>query len=90
MRNMGQPLKAAMAHGWITLHPSGVYLSFTQAGADLFAQRGNFGVGGQRFFDPIEFPGRKPLVTLHDAALYITKLPKAAHDAEEWQSVLRA
>jgi hypothetical protein len=46
--------------------------------------------GDQRFFDPIEFPGRKPLVTLRDAALYITKLPKAAHDAEEWQSVLRA
>jgi hypothetical protein len=22
--------------GWITLHPSGAYLSFTQAGADLF------------------------------------------------------
>jgi hypothetical protein len=29
--------KAAVAHGWITLHPSGGYLSFTQAGADLFA-----------------------------------------------------
>ena len=30
-------VKAAVAHGWITLHPSGAYLSFTQAGADLFA-----------------------------------------------------
>jgi hypothetical protein len=30
-------VKAAIAHGWITLHPSGGYLSFTQAGADLFA-----------------------------------------------------
>ena len=38
----------------------------------------------QRFFDPIILPGRKPLVTLRDAALYITKLPKAEHDAEEW------
>jgi len=28
---------AAIAHGWLTLHPSGGYLSFTQAGADLFA-----------------------------------------------------
>jgi hypothetical protein len=28
---------AAIAHGWLTLHPSGAYLSFTQAGADLFA-----------------------------------------------------
>jgi hypothetical protein len=30
----------------------------------------------QRFFDPINLPGRKPLVTLRDAALFITKLPK--------------
>ena len=39
----------------------------------------------QRFFDPIELPGQKPLVTLRDAALYITKLPKAEHNAKEWQ-----
>jgi hypothetical protein len=32
----GAAVKAAVAHGWITLHPSGGYLSFTQAGADLF------------------------------------------------------
>jgi hypothetical protein len=37
----------------------------------------------QRFFDPIILPGRKPMISLHDAALYITKLPKAEHDAEE-------
>ena len=30
-------VKAAIAHGWITMHPSGGYLSFTQVGADLFA-----------------------------------------------------
>jgi hypothetical protein len=42
----------------------------------------------QRFFDPIELPGRKPLVTLRDAALYITKLPKAEHDAPEWQAAM--
>jgi hypothetical protein len=30
-------VKAAIAHGWITMHPSGGYLSLTQAGADLFA-----------------------------------------------------
>ena len=29
--------KAAIAHGWLTMHPSGAYLSFTQAGADKFA-----------------------------------------------------
>ena len=33
----GAAVKAAVAHGWLTLHPSGGYLSFTQAGADLFA-----------------------------------------------------
>jgi hypothetical protein len=40
----------------------------------------------QTFFDPIELPKGKPLVTLRDAATYITKLPKAEHDAEEWQA----
>jgi hypothetical protein len=34
-------------------------------------------------------PGHGPLITLRDAALYITMLPKAEHDAEEcrlqWQ-----
>jgi len=33
----GAAVTAAIAHGWLTLHPSGGYLSFTQAGADLFA-----------------------------------------------------
>jgi hypothetical protein len=33
----GAAVKAAISHGWITLHPSGAYLSFTQAGAELFA-----------------------------------------------------
>jgi hypothetical protein len=28
---------AAVGHGWLTLHPSGGYLTFTQAGANLFA-----------------------------------------------------
>jgi hypothetical protein len=42
----------------------------------------------QRFFDPIMVPGRKPLVTLRDAAEYITELPKA-HDADEWQAAMQ-
>ena len=29
----------------------------------------------QRFLDPIIVPGRKPLVTLRDAAQYIIELP---------------
>jgi hypothetical protein len=33
----GAAVKAAIAHGWLTLHPSGGYFSFTQAGAELFA-----------------------------------------------------
>jgi hypothetical protein len=33
----GLAVKAAIAHGWITMRPSGGYLSFTQAGAHLFA-----------------------------------------------------
>jgi hypothetical protein len=44
----------------------------------------------QRFFDPIVLPRRKLLVTLRDAALYITKLPKAEHDADEWQAAMEA
>ena len=33
----GAAVKAAIAHGWLTMHPSGAYLTFTQAGAELFA-----------------------------------------------------
>ena len=35
-------------------------------------------------------PKGKKLVTLRDAALYITKLPRAEHDAEEWQAAMEA
>jgi hypothetical protein len=44
----------------------------------------------QRFFDPIVLPGLEPLVTLRDAALYITQLPKSEQDAEEWQAAIEA
>jgi hypothetical protein len=30
-------IKAAINRGYIDLHPSGAYLTFTQAGAELFA-----------------------------------------------------
>jgi hypothetical protein len=43
-----------------------------------------------KFFDPIPLPEGKPLATLRDAALYITKLPKAEHDAAEWQVAMQA
>jgi hypothetical protein len=35
-----------------------------------------------KFDEPIPLPKGKSLVTLRDAALYITKLPKAEHDAD--------
>jgi hypothetical protein len=44
----------------------------------------------QKFFDPIILPNGKALVTLRDAAHYITKLPKREHDAKEWQAALEA
>jgi hypothetical protein len=40
----------------------------------------------QQFFDPIILPGRKPLLTLPDAAEYIVKLPKAEQQAPQWQA----
>jgi hypothetical protein len=47
--------------------------------------------GWQRQFDdPIPLPKGKPLITLRDAALYITKLPKAEHDTPEWQAAMEA
>ena len=35
-------------------------------------------------------PSGKKLITLRDAAEYITELPKAEHDAEEWQAAMQA
>ncbi len=46
--------------------------------------------GWQRHFDDPVPPRGRQLVTLRDAALYITKLPKAAHDAPEWQAAMEA
>jgi hypothetical protein len=44
----------------------------------------------RRFDDPIPLPDGGQLVTLQDAGTYITKLPKAEHDAEEWQAAMGA
>jgi hypothetical protein len=47
--------------------------------------------GWQRAFDdPIPLPRGRQLMTLRDAAEYITKLPKAEHDAPEWQAAMEA
>jgi hypothetical protein len=40
------------------------------------------------FVDPIVLPGGRKLLTLRDAASYITELPKAEHDAAEWQTAM--
>ncbi len=42
------------------------------------------------FEDPIILPKGRKLVTLRDAATYITKLPKAEHTAPEWQAAMEA
>ena len=44
----------------------------------------------RRFNEPIPLPKGKKLVTLRDTALYVTKLPQAEHDAEEWQTAMEA
>jgi hypothetical protein len=40
----------------------------------------------RQFDDPIPLPNGSKLVTLRDAALYVTKLPKAEHDVPEWRA----
>ena len=39
----------------------------------------------RKFVDPIILPDGRELFTLRDAAQYITALPKAEHDAADWQ-----
>ena len=42
------------------------------------------------FDDPIQTPKGKPLVTLRDAAAYVTALPKKEADTAEWQAAIEA
>jgi hypothetical protein len=47
--------------------------------------------GWKRLFDdPIPMPRGRQLVTLEDAGKFITKLPKAEHEAPEWQTAMEA
>jgi hypothetical protein len=47
--------------------------------------------GWKRLFeDPIPLPRGRQLDTLEDAGNYITKLPKAEHEAAEWQAAMEA
>ena len=42
------------------------------------------------FDDPIPLPRGRQLITLEDAGRYITRLPKAEHEAAEWQAAMEA
>jgi hypothetical protein len=44
----------------------------------------------RKFDDPIVLPGGRQLVTLQDAGTYITKLPKAEHEAPKWLAAMEA
>jgi hypothetical protein len=56
------------------------------SGAPALADR-----GWKRAFDePIPLPRGRELVTLKDAGIHITKLPKAEHQAPEWQAAMQA
>ena len=44
----------------------------------------------RKFDEPIPLPRGRALVTLKDAGTYITKLPKAEHEAPEWQAAMQA
>jgi hypothetical protein len=44
----------------------------------------------RKFDEPIPLPKGRQLVTLRDAAEYITELPKAEHDADQWQAAMQA
>jgi hypothetical protein len=46
--------------------------------------------GSAPFDEPIALPRGRELVTLKDAGIYITKLPKAEHQAPEWQAAMQA
>jgi hypothetical protein len=41
-----------------------------------------------KFPEPIAVAGRQSLVTLRDAATYITELPKAEQDETRWQNAI--
>ena len=44
----------------------------------------------RKFDEPIALPDGRKLVTLRDAASYITALPKKEADAPEWQAAIEA
>jgi len=47
-------------------------------------------IASRAFEDPIALPDGHQLVTLEDAGNYIIELPKAVHEAPEWQAAMEA
>ena len=43
----------------------------------------------KRFHDPIILPDGRKLLTRRDVTEYITALPKAEHDAADWQVAMK-
>jgi hypothetical protein len=60
------------------------------AGASANVLSGHRLAWSRRFEDPIPLPRGRQLVTLQDAGTYITKLPKAEHEAAQWQAAMEA
>jgi hypothetical protein len=52
--------------------------------------RGTESGWSRNFEEPIPLPRGRPLVTPQDADTYITRLPKAEHEAAEWQEAMEA
>jgi hypothetical protein len=44
----------------------------------------------RKFDEPIPRQKGRQLVTLKEAGTYVTKLPKAVHEAKEWQAAMEA
>jgi hypothetical protein len=64
--------------------------AFLALGQNSTRRVGAISGGGwkRQFDDPIPLPRGRPLVTLEEAGNYITKLPKAVHEAAEWQAAM--
>jgi hypothetical protein len=71
--------------------PNDMQVTFRRIYSDLgFELAKQIATWDKPFYNPIELPNGKLLVTLRDAALYITKLTKAEHKVKEWQAATGA
>jgi len=82
---MGVELRSSVSGGHIEIGAS-IGVSGCRLTGALVADRG----WKRRFEEPISLPRGRQLVTLEDAGRYMTKLPKAEHEAAEWQAAMEA